>query len=80
MVNKDKIESMGFDNIEDYFEYILESKNNEQHAQAKELFGKLGRKQVREFFDYVEVTYYYDAMDNGETSSMVELLRYFHGL
>jgi hypothetical protein len=80
MVNKDKIESMGFDSIEEYFDYILESRDNGQHAQAKELFAKLGRKQVKEFFDYVETTYYYDALDDGETSGMVELLRYFHDL
>jgi hypothetical protein len=51
------LQSLQMETIEDYFEYILESKNNGQHRQAKILFEDLEegmQGQQAEFFRYVE--------------------------
>jgi succinate dehydrogenase flavin-adding protein (antitoxin of CptAB toxin-antitoxin module) len=58
------LQSLQMETIEDYFEYILESKINGQHRQAKILFEDLeeGMKgQQAEFFRYVED--YFSNMD-----------------
>ena len=51
------LQSLGMETIEDYFEYILESKINGQHRQAKILFEDLEegmQGQRAYFFRYVE--------------------------
>jgi hypothetical protein len=51
------LQSLQMETIEDYFEYILESKINGQHRQAKILFEDLEegmQGQQAEFFRYVE--------------------------
>ena len=41
MVTQYTIDQLGFEFIEDYFDYIIESKINGQHKQARDLFSKL---------------------------------------
>lgn len=70
---------LGFNTIEEYFDYILESRANGNHRQARRLFydledGMQGPR--RDFFDYVEATYYYDACDNGTEDAIRELKQY----
>ena len=38
IVRRADLEALGFDTIEQYFGYIVESRYNGQHTQAKELF------------------------------------------
>lgn len=54
---------LDFTTKEEYFDYIIESKVNGQHAQAKELFRNLPLDDIKEFYNYVEETYYYEAHD-----------------
>ena len=53
MVTMYDVQQLDFEYIEDYFDYILDSRTNGQHKQAKELFLKLSDKQKKQFFEYV---------------------------
>jgi len=80
MVNKSTLTMLEFDTLEDYFEYIIESKKNGNHAQARELFNELSQGmqgQRVEFFEWAEATYYYEANDSDEQDELGALREYF---
>jgi hypothetical protein len=78
MVTKATLAMLEMTIIEDYFEYIIDSRTNGQHEQAKELFSELSDKQQSAFFDWVEQTYYYDADDMSEyITEMQNIKKYF---
>ena len=52
MVTTNKIKALDFETIEEYFEYILDSKTNGQHKQALELYNDLSPAQKREFIKW----------------------------
>lgn len=57
MVTIKNIQSYGFETIEDYYWYILQSKVNGQHKQARELFSNLSegmQGQRAGFFNWLE--------------------------
>jgi hypothetical protein len=56
MITKKNIKELDFDNISDYFYYILESITNGQNNQAKELFTKLSATQKLDFYLFCNVT------------------------
>jgi hypothetical protein len=56
MVTKKNITELDFDNVSDYFYYILESITNGQNNQAKELFIKLSANQKLDFYLFCNVT------------------------
>jgi hypothetical protein len=53
MVTQKTITEYGFEGIEDYFYYIIESRINGQHKQARQLFADLSEKQQQDFLYYV---------------------------
>jgi hypothetical protein len=76
--------------LEDYFLYILDSKENGQHKQARKLYNdlssddgmqNLGQKSA--FWDFVETSFFYEAKDSylndtdGEATEMETLKQYF---
>lgn len=65
MVSKSILALLELTCIEDYFEYIIDSRDNGQHDQAISLYQELSETQRTEFFDWVETTYYYEAQDDG---------------
>lgn len=65
MVSKSILAMLELTCIEDYFEYIIDSKENGRHDQAIALYHQLSETQITEFFDWVETTYYYEAQDEG---------------
>jgi len=80
MVNNQTLKGLEMETIEDYFEYILESKANGQHAQARELFRELSTEmqgQRVQFFEWAEATYYYEAQDSDEQDELGALREYF---
>ena len=78
MVSKSTLAMLEMTSIEDYFEYIIDSRTNGQHEQAKELYNKLSHVQQLLFFDWVEQTYYYDADDMSEyITEMQNIKNYF---
>ena len=76
MITKKQIQGLDFETLEDYFDYIIESKANGQRKQAKELFNELSNEQKRQFFDYVDTAYYYDEHDNNVKGMTAELVNY----
>jgi hypothetical protein len=79
MVTTNKIKALDFDTIEEYFEYILDSKTNGQHKQALELYKDLSPAQKKEFINWFSVFSHYDAADTGAKNPVTELLNYFEG-
>jgi hypothetical protein len=78
MVTKATLAMLEMTIIEDYFEYIIDSRTNGQHEQSKALFSELSDKQQSAFFDWVEQTYYYDADDMSEyITEMQNIKKYF---
>lgn len=66
MISKTNLHEYEFNTIEEYFDYIIESKTNGQHTQARELFNDLSEHQKRQFYDYLETLMYYEMHDNGK--------------
>ena len=56
MVTRKNIKELDFSNISDYFFYIIESIQNGQKEQAKELFIKLSGTQKLDFYEFCNVT------------------------
>lgn len=82
MVTKETLDSYGF-NIEDYFLYIIESRENGQHKQAKQLYNDMSDSQQQFFWEFIETSFFYDAKDShhndaeGEQSELNKLKKYF---
>lgn len=77
MVTQTIIHEYGFETLEDYFDYIVESRVNGQHKQARELFNALGNEQKGHFFNYYEIVYHYEALSaDMETTYVQELKDY----
>ena len=68
MVTQTIIHEYGFDTLEEYFDYILESRTNGQHKQARELFSDLSEQQQKGFLNYVDELYGYEVEydENGD--------------
>jgi len=64
--------------IEDYFECIVDSKNDRRDEQARDLYTVLSSGQQDDFFEWVEATYYYEADNIREyTTEMQNFKNYF---
>jgi hypothetical protein len=73
MVSKKLITSYEFGDINEYYEYIVDSRANGQIKQAKDLYKKLSKAQKTEFWAWFDASYYYDAQDSGETNYVNDL-------
>jgi hypothetical protein len=81
MVSKYALKELDMDSIEDYYEYIMDSKTNGQHAQARALFRELSegmQGQRADFFNWIETTYYYDAQDSEQAEDLANIRLYFN--
>jgi hypothetical protein len=52
MVTQTIIQEYGFDTIDDYFDYIIESRVNGNYKQERELFNALSIRQKGRLFSY----------------------------
>lgn len=80
MIGKTLLSVFEMNTIEEYFEYIIESRTNGQHKQARELFGLLSegmQGQRAQFFAWFEETYHYEAQDSDEMDELMALRNYF---
>jgi hypothetical protein len=75
-MNKIALNRLGM-SLEEYFEYILDSKTNGQHKQAKELFGELSDEQKEAFFVFAETLYFYEVDEDELNSEMINFRNYF---
>lgn len=68
MVSKKLIKSLDFDTIEDYFNYIVDSRTNGNRQQAQELFKTLSTRQKDSFQRWFIAYHWYSAIDSGEAA------------
>jgi hypothetical protein len=54
MISKQYIKDLEFKNIEDIFNYIVDSEINGNFMQFKELINKLSKEQFKEFLFYID--------------------------
>jgi len=64
--------------LEEFFEYIVESKMMDAHHQACFLFGLMSEDQQKQFFDYVDATYFYEVDNDEFVSEMILFRQYFN--
>jgi len=63
--------------LEEFFEYIIESKNIGADNQARFLFSLMSEAQQEEFFEYVDKTYYYEVDNDEFVSEFINFKNYF---
>jgi DNA polymerase III delta subunit len=69
MVSKKDIQSLDFKTIEEYFDYIVNSKINGNYNQANELFNDLSKTQKKDFIDWLQMLEY-------SSEDIIEILEY----
>ena len=57
MISKQYIKSLEFEEIEEVYNYIIESEVNGNFSQCKELINKLSIKQFKSFIDWLQLDY-----------------------
>ena len=57
MVSKKDIKDYEFETIEDYFQYIIDSKSNGATKQVRELIKKLSKDQIIEFNKWLTINF-----------------------
>jgi hypothetical protein len=58
MISKTYIKELGFNTLEDFFNYILDSEINGNYSQVTELMNKLSQQQFKEFINWFNVQEY----------------------
>lgn len=53
-MTKNIVKEYGFDTIEEYFNYIIESKINGQHTQVQNLIKQLSKKDIAHFIKWCD--------------------------
>lgn len=76
MVTKKELRSLNM-SIEEYFEYLLESKNNGQHVQARVMFNAMSEGQQKYFFEYIDTLLFYEVDMDEMVSEMIDFRNYF---
>jgi hypothetical protein len=76
MVTKKDLQELEM-SLDEYFEYIVESKTNGQHEQARMLFGMMSDAQRKTFFEYVDEAYFYEVDNTEFVSEIINFRNYF---
>ena len=63
--------------LEEFFEYIIESKNIGADNQARFLYSLMSEEQQEEFFEYVHTAYYYEVDNDEFISEFINFKNYF---
>jgi hypothetical protein len=69
MVSQKTIKEYDFKNINEYFNYIIESETNGQNKQVKSLINELSKQQKKDALNYINDNYF-----NNEDSNKVKNL------
>jgi len=64
--------------LEEFFEYIIESKNIGADNQAKFLYSLMSEEQQEEFFEYVHTAYYYEVDELDIPTELTNFINYFN--
>lgn len=57
MISKRNLKSMEFEEIEDYFHYIVESEINGNYSQCRDLIKELSNEQFKQYLVWLELDY-----------------------
>ena len=76
MVTKKDLQDFGL-SLEEFFEYIIESKNINADNQARFLFALMSEAQQEEFFEYVDKAYFYEVDNDDFVSEFINFKNYF---
>jgi hypothetical protein len=76
MVTKKDLQELEM-SLDEYFEYIVESKTNRQHEQARMLFSMMSDAQRKTFFEYVDEAYFYEVDNEEFVSEIINFRNYF---
>jgi len=71
MISQKTLKQYDFQSIEDYYNYIIDSKINGNRKQVKDLYRSLSSKQKTEFIEYASTVLAYEMADSGETISTI---------
>lgn len=80
MIKDKDLKAYDFQDITEYFEYIVESRTNGQRKQAKDLYASLSEAQKESFKDWFYVWNHYDIADDNEIAVQNEFYKLFHYL
>ena len=76
MVTSKDLRDFGL-SLDEFFEYIIESKNIGADNQARFLFSLMSEDQQKQFFSYVDVTYFYEVDNDEFVSEFINFKNYF---
>lgn len=77
MVSYKDICDLDFSHLDEYFQYIVDSKINGQSQQVKSLIKKLSKQQRQDFLRWFDASYYYEAADQEAQAEHREEASYF---
>jgi hypothetical protein len=63
--------------LEEFFEYVIESKDIGADNQARFLYSLMSEAQQDEFFEYVDKAYYYEVDNDEFVSEFINFKNYF---
>jgi hypothetical protein len=69
MVSKAKLQDLDFKTIEEYFDYIIRLKNENEDVTAQGLYDKLNKGEKADFKDYID-----KYMDNQDANDLINFL------
>jgi hypothetical protein len=78
MVTDKKIKSLDFDTLDEYFEYILDSRTNGNKQQARELYKDLSPSQKLAFNNWFCSFTFYDREEETESEALNNMLNYLN--
>jgi hypothetical protein len=67
-----------FNHITEYFDYILECRVKKDHEEAWVHFNFLSHEQKKDFIEWVETSYFYEALDCDDTQEFINIKQYFN--
>jgi site-specific recombinase len=76
MNTKELLKNHDVSTVEDYFLCIIESRENDQRTQTKELYNKLDPAAKNNFLNFLDIFCYYDKEENEDP--VLEFLKYIN--
>ena len=64
MITETKLSELSLENIQEYFDTIMEARVKNDKARATELYSAMSDEQKKQFYHWFTIYYHYDAEDN----------------
>ena len=69
MISKAKLQDLDFKTIDEYFDYIIRLKNQNEEAIAQDYYDKLNKAEKADFRDYID-----KYLDNQDANDLINFL------